>query len=318
MTATNTPAAKSRQRTVAFGTSVALTTGALTLAILAVPSVAAGSDTSNIHGFTANNIGQNVWYDNGSAGGAHSGTPSDVALKVVRDGTALDFTLTGSGGPVQAFVAASANGYRLDAFVRLDGAKNVRGTRFTGPIGTTDVAAGSHMFPSGFTITGTFPNVPVGTHKVTLTDLLVDSNGGSSSDPVGSFGGTPMGFDAIYNSGTTFDTVVTNPTDWPVSVLIDKTAPAVKVTTPKKATLGKSWKTVKGTAKDSGSGVKSVTVTASGSAMPKKKTVKASLSGSKFTAKIGKVTKGKLKVTVKAVDKAGNSKSITVKQKIKK
>jgi hypothetical protein len=316
--ATITPRTSTRRRTVALGTSAVLAVGTLAMVGLAGPSTAAGSNTSTIHGWTVNNVGQNVWYDNGQAGGAHSGSASTVDLKVVRSGSALNFTLTGSAGPVQAGVPATANNYRLDAFVRLDGSKNVRGTRFVGPIGTVAVAAGDHTFAGGFTITGSFPNVPVGTHRLTLTDLLVDSNGGSSSDPVGTFGGDPMGFDAYYNAGTTFATIVTHPTDWPVVNWIDKTAPVVKVKTPskKKAPLAKSWKTLKGTATDVGTGVKSVTVKVKGKGL--KKTINAKLKGKNFTAKIGKVKKGKLKITVSAVDKAGNkSKTVKVVQKIK-
>ena len=71
-------------------------------------------------------------------------------------------------------------------------------------------------YGSGFTINGTFAGVSAGDRTVTLTDIMLNSNGPSSG---GDFG-TPAGFDAYYNAGQTTAANVVAGVDWPLSEVV--------------------------------------------------------------------------------------------------
>jgi hypothetical protein len=249
----------------AAGLAAALAAGSLAAMAAASPANAASGTTAGIHGMTANSVGY-VWFDDGAAAvipskPASTGTPRNIEFTATPSGADIDFKVVLSKGPNNSFNPLGAGTYSVDALVRLDGAPNTRGDRYQGPTGAA-VGANADVFPGGTIIEGTIPRAGVGTHKVTLTDLVLNiqgsepgsASGWNLSDPYG-------GFDTFYNTNAE---AFTSPKDWNLSETVvvseaapvDKVKPAVKISKPKKkaAKKGKTWTVVNGTISDALSG----------------------------------------------------------------
>jgi hypothetical protein len=179
---------------LAAGLAAALAAGALSAVGIAAPAQATAVTLS---GSPSNQAGLSAY-----------GTP-DITIDAVQDGADVDVTVSISQGPTTpVFAGFAANSYRLDAFVRMDGAATDRGVLATGVVGTVAVAPNSLSYPTGTTASVTFPNVSAGAHTFTVTDLVADSNSALSTTPTvltsGLFGtaadgSDKVGFDAWYN-----------------------------------------------------------------------------------------------------------------------
>lgn len=304
------------------GLAVALGAGALASVSLAGPANAASTTTAGWKGSPANHIAV-VDY----------GPVANVTLTAIQNVSDIDVAVAVSQGSNNGPVSeAAAGSYRFDAFVRLGGVADTRGTRLIGTPGTVAVPADA-PYP-GFTVNGKFANVGAGTFSLTLTDLLLDSNGDSSGGP--GFGSAPdgsdaKGFDVWLNKNTTSKAITRdeNPAaagyqNGPgmaeykeiglkesvtlVGVAVgDRVGPKLKAgKLPKKA---KKVKAVKGTAKDA-TGTQSVTVN-----VAQKVKGKGWLS---FNGKKWKKAKSKKKALKKSIDLIDSSVTTKWKVKVKK
>jgi hypothetical protein len=302
----------------ATGLVAALAATSLAAATLAGPATAVPSAPVFVGATTTAGInGATVSFINIAT--PYGATPKNVALTAVQNGADIDFTIQVQTGPDVVASTFEAGKYRVDAFVRLNGVENTRGTRFAGPVGDVDVDAPNSTFANGLTITGKFPGVGDGNNKLTLTDLLLDYTGGSS----GGLGDTPTGADAYYNSGTTVAQIRAG-RDWGIP---ETSAP--KVTVGKINKTAAKVKALKGTIADVGNaGPASVTVKAvqkrdkkwfaftgktwkkqstKGKAVKKAKALTdTTVSSGKWKVKIKKVKPGKLVVKYSGADTLGN------------
>jgi 5'-nucleotidase len=321
-------------RTLAAGMAAAMVCGTVGALSATTAANAATGSTATIHGQPVNAAGL-VWYDSGTTGPTNTGTPRTASLTAAQSGADIRFTVALSAGPnATSFSGFAANSYRLDAYVRLDGTANTRGTRFAGTVGTAVVPAGGTTYAAGARITGTFKNARLGSHTLTLTDLLLDSTSASAG---GGFG-TPTGFDTFYNPSTAPS--VTR-ADWALKQavsVVDRTAPVVKVS--KLKSKASKVKAIKGTIRDDLAGPRSVTIQVvekrgskwyayKGKKWVKKaskaKAFKAakkltdkSVSSGAWSIKVKKVKKGTISVKYSGLDKAGNrSKVKTYSKKLK-
>lgn len=190
------------------------------LAVIAAPAAQAATKNTN----TAPVI--NASPVNAAGLASFGGTGTVITLSAAQVGQNVEVTVSGPNGPyTSAFAAYLGGDYQLQTYVRMDGVANTRGTMAAGPTGLDPVAVSSPTYPGGFSITTTFPNVTAGSHTFTLTDLLLNGNGASSG---GNFG-TPTGFDAFYNPGTTTTEVLAG-VDWNLSETITVVGPSANIT----------------------------------------------------------------------------------------
>lgn len=210
-------------KSLAAGLAAALVGSAVSVIGLAAPAQAATGSTAGLNGSPTNKIGAVPYNATG-----------DITVTAVQDGADVDVTVTVGTGPNNPVSQGEAGTYRLDGLLRVDGTGNTRGAvHMIGTVGDAVVPVDTKYYPTGTTLTATIPGLGGGDHTFTLTDLIMDSNGGSSG---GAFAATPAGytgFDAWYNRGTTTAAIVDASGDYaPVgpTETLNVVAPAASIT----------------------------------------------------------------------------------------
>jgi len=195
---------KIHKRTAA-GLAAALAAGSLAALTLGVaPAQAATGSTAGLNGSPANQIAVAAY-----------GATGAINVTAIQNGANVDVSASVATGPNNPISEAAAGSYRLDAILRVDGAANARGSNWVaGTPGAAVVPVGTAYYPSGTSWNWTVPGLAAGLHNFTLTDLIMDSNGGTSGGAFAANASGYVGFDAWYNRGTTTAAIVTASGDY--------------------------------------------------------------------------------------------------------